>query len=848
MPDGASATIEGVLTTDLAALESGRGAFVQDETGGIAILLDAEPAVTIPAGHRIQVDGAVDDRYSQRTLRVAALVDLGEAQLPEPMGAVTGSVDEALEGRLVRIAGVVTQGPDPLADGDAVTVDDGTGPLRVILVAGLSTELGLARGDRLTAAGPLGQRDSGGTGLAGYRLHVTRAADVVRSSPDPSPQPSIPASPTPGPTGPPSPPAEPGVLSIAEARALAAGSTIRVRGVVTAEPERLAKPALVPIQDGTAAIVVRLPDDVVVGRGDRLEVTGKLADPYGQLEVRLDAPGQLLDLGETPEPLPRTVTAGELGEPLEASLVRIDGRLRRTERSTAGTLSLELDDADGVAFRAYVDPSTEVERADLIPGTIYRIVGIVGQRASRIGAADGYRIWLRDGEDLVVLQAPPTPTPSGPTGAEPSSAPGVTGIAAARTAGDETVTVEGVITAGPSLLDGSGRRVVVEDATAAVELLLPQAVSWSVGDRVRATGTMGIAYGAPRLRASTAVALGPGSPPVPFEVDRPLGDPDEWRLGRARGVIVDVQRLGDRWRADLRLAGGATIPLSGLVGAGIDATTLREGGSVTVTGLVRRPYPSASDRRFALVPRGPTDIHGGAAGPGAGPAAAGADRGRSPGSVAEGPGGQLASGGDAPAVDLATLGEHVGRAVRVSGLVLAVEGASISLDDGTAVARLDLRGAAEAAAADLRPGDAISATGRVEPGPESPIVMIEDPTSIVLAGGLAVAAADRSTPSEGSPAPTPDHDARAVAAVEPLQVVAAVSAVAIAVVTAATALVRRRADRRRWDELVAARLARLGRPGTSGRGSSSAGPVGPGATPDPVTLRSALGTERGGSA
>ena len=41
LADGAEATISGVLTTDLGALESGRGGFVQDATGGIAIYLDS---------------------------------------------------------------------------------------------------------------------------------------------------------------------------------------------------------------------------------------------------------------------------------------------------------------------------------------------------------------------------------------------------------------------------------------------------------------------------------------------------------------------------------------------------------------------------------------------------------------------------------------------------------------------------------------------------------------------------------------------------------------------------------------------------------------------------------------
>ena len=53
LADDTMVTIEGVLTTDLGALESGRGGFVQDGSGGIAIYLDAAAVGSWPAGtHR----------------------------------------------------------------------------------------------------------------------------------------------------------------------------------------------------------------------------------------------------------------------------------------------------------------------------------------------------------------------------------------------------------------------------------------------------------------------------------------------------------------------------------------------------------------------------------------------------------------------------------------------------------------------------------------------------------------------------------------------------------------------------------------------------------------------------
>ena len=89
MPDGATVTIEGVLTTALGALESGHGGFVQDATGGIALYLDGAVAGSWPAGSTITVEGSLSSRYSQRTLRISE-IDIRQgapADLPSAIGS-----------------------------------------------------------------------------------------------------------------------------------------------------------------------------------------------------------------------------------------------------------------------------------------------------------------------------------------------------------------------------------------------------------------------------------------------------------------------------------------------------------------------------------------------------------------------------------------------------------------------------------------------------------------------------------------------------------------------------------------------------------------------------------------
>ena len=50
------------------------------------------------------------------------------------------------------------------------------------------------------------------------------------------------------------------------------------------------------------------------------------------------------------------------------------------------------------------------------------------------------------------------------------------------------------------------------------------------------------------------------------------------------------------------------VLVTGLSGAGIASTLLVEGGTVTVVGIGRGPYPTATDRRWTVIPGGPWDL------------------------------------------------------------------------------------------------------------------------------------------------------------------------------------------------------------------------------------------------
>src|SRR5439155_23699180 len=127
LPVGSAASIEGVLTTRLGVLESGRAGFVQDGTAGIGVYVDLAVVDGPPAGTIVVIAGVIDERYGQRTLR-AAVPDvraLSVGQLPDALPTLTGATGEALEGSRVQVSGPVIDTPGPLSDGTGLTVEDG---------------------------------------------------------------------------------------------------------------------------------------------------------------------------------------------------------------------------------------------------------------------------------------------------------------------------------------------------------------------------------------------------------------------------------------------------------------------------------------------------------------------------------------------------------------------------------------------------------------------------------------------------------------------------------------------------------------------------------------------------
>jgi Lamin Tail Domain len=420
-PDGAAVLVEGVALTDGDFTDG--GGYLVDATSGISVLLSDG---TFARGQLVRVAGTVDDRFSQRTIRTSAvqITQLGTGSEPLPIDAETGSIGEAVEGQLIEVTGLIASSATILSNGVAWDLDDGTGPVRVVIgsATGIDTA-GWERGVELTLIGVVGQRDSSGSGMAGFRVQPRDAADVIAVEPaaTPSPTPSPTAEPTATPSATASatpsssattrptvaPSATPNgvpLVSIGEARGAVTGTHLRVRGVVTAQ-SGLVEAGSAVVQDSTGAILVRMGSRAGgMALGQLVEVDGVRATKAGMLSLRVSKPP--LPLGTLADPTPIRRATGALGEAHEAHLVITRGMVSTAvSRPKGGAVSFSIDDGSG-PIRVTISPRSGIATATIKRGAWLELRGVLGQATTSKAPLKGYRLWPRMRADLVVMATP----------------------------------------------------------------------------------------------------------------------------------------------------------------------------------------------------------------------------------------------------------------------------------------------------------------------------------------------------------------------------------------------------------------------------------------------------------
>ena len=175
-----------------------------------------------------------------------------------------------------------------------------------------------------------------------------------------------------------------------------------VRGVVIAEAGRLGTPRLLAIGDATGGLPVRLADGQVAPdaarwsrcAGSSPPRTARPSSVSSRAASRSSVTGTFLRPSRSgPAPWAR--------RPRAAWLASAGPSPRRRPRRRAATSPSRF--AARTARRCGSWPTRRLvsTRRSLRKGTTATVTGIVGQRASRKGALDGYRLWVRDPEDVL---------------------------------------------------------------------------------------------------------------------------------------------------------------------------------------------------------------------------------------------------------------------------------------------------------------------------------------------------------------------------------------------------------------------------------------------------------------
>lgn len=412
LPDGTTVTIEGVALTD-AAFHDG-GGFVADASAGIAVLVDGG---TFARGVVLRLTGEVGDRFSQRTLRVAAadVTVLGAGSDSAPITVTTGAIGESVEGSLARVAGTIAGSGSTLTTGLAFDLDDGSGVVR--LVVGTSTGIDAAAwgaGTQVDIVGVIGQRDSTGSGASGYRLMPRDASDLKSLTPPATNAPSATAaaSASAAPSATASPAAA--AVSIADARAAAKNTKLTVSGVVTLGSGIVDDQTAV-LADATGAIVLRLGSDAgPLVTGEQVEVDGTRSTLSGMETLRVTQPPRRLGTTSLPEAV--SLRTGDAGESHEAQLVEVRGAVvANARRASSGSVSFDLDDGSG-PLRIVVAGSLAADASALPAGAWVEVTGVLGQQTTGSKPAEGYRVWPATLADVRVVAAPADDSGNGGSG------------------------------------------------------------------------------------------------------------------------------------------------------------------------------------------------------------------------------------------------------------------------------------------------------------------------------------------------------------------------------------------------------------------------------------------------
>jgi hypothetical protein len=175
----ARVTVRGVVTLASGTVDPA-SAVIQDASGAILLRLGDE-AGSVSRGQLLEVAGMRSTKSGMESLRASVPPRrLGTSADPAAQALRSGDAAEASEARLVIVRGAVVASARRASSGTvSFEIDDGSGPLRVVLGASLEADDdAFMAGSWVEVRGVLGQETTGAQPARGYRVWPRDSADL----------------------------------------------------------------------------------------------------------------------------------------------------------------------------------------------------------------------------------------------------------------------------------------------------------------------------------------------------------------------------------------------------------------------------------------------------------------------------------------------------------------------------------------------------------------------------------------------------------------------------------------------------------------------------------------------
>jgi uncharacterized protein YdeI (BOF family) len=196
-------------------------------------------------------------------------------------------------------------------------------------------------------------------------------------------------------------PTAPGVIPAARARALPAGTLVTLDGSVTV-PSGAFKSGTsdegFALQDRSGGLYVSTAANLALRAGQRVRVTGRIADSNGQLILVPTGAGDVRARGRGASVRAQAVPTGRIGETTEGRLVQVQGRITKpVGKDLPYGYRVFFNDGSG-EVQAFVYVSTGIDVKGLTPGQRIAVTGFSGQYK------DHYEVIPRFQSDIRVIR------------------------------------------------------------------------------------------------------------------------------------------------------------------------------------------------------------------------------------------------------------------------------------------------------------------------------------------------------------------------------------------------------------------------------------------------------------